>query len=193
MNSDSSDYNYVYPKGWAQNFLAVTSEPGTTVTVSKEHSKVYTYMGGETVHNFELDDGYGEYTVTATEDGFSNSKIFNNTFVGLHELTILSGLRILEITSWNKIKEISNAGTAANYWSIGDKKSVKINGTINGYSYDTTLYVYIIDFEHNTDVEGTGICFMGFKDADGKGISLCAPNFGTDNQKGFTMNETNIV
>ena len=31
--SSSSDYNYVYPKGWSENQLIVTSQAGTTVTV----------------------------------------------------------------------------------------------------------------------------------------------------------------
>ena len=79
-------------------------------------------------------------------------------------------------------------------WSIGDKKSVRINGTVNGYSYDTTLYVFITDFAHNVSVEGTGICFQGFKDASGKDVAMCAPNYSQSSQPtGFVMNLSNIT
>ena len=192
--SSSSDYNYVYPKGWDENILIVTSLPGTTVTLSKTTSQSYTFGSGETIHSFNLNDGYGDYTVEASINGTTQTYNFSNTFVGLHEMTAYVISKTLESNSWSLISAASSNDIGQSLWSIGDKKSVRINGTVNGYSYDTTLYVFITDFAHNVSVEGTGICFQGFKDASGKDVAMCAPNYSQSSQPtGFVMNLSNIT
>ena len=192
--SSSSDYKYVYPKGWDENILIVTSLPGTTVTLSKTTSQSYTFGSGETIHSFNLNDGYGDYTVEASINGTTQTYNFSNTFVGLHEMTAYVISKTLESNSWSIISAASSNDIGQSLWSIGDKKSVRINGTVNGYSYDTTLYVFITDFAHNVSVEGTGICFQGFKDASGKDVAMCAPNYSQSSQPtGFVMNLSNIT
>jgi hypothetical protein len=192
--SSSSDYNYVYPKGWIENNLTVTSLPGTTVTLSKTTSQSYTFGSSETIHNFNLNDGYGDYTVEASKYGITQTYNFSNTFVGLHEMAAYPISKTLESNSWSLISAASSNDIGQSLWSIGDKKSVRINGTVNGYSYNTTLYVFITDFAHNVSVEGTGICFQGFKDASGKDVAMCAPNYGNFSQPtGFVMNLSDIT
>lgn len=75
--------------------------------------------------------------------------------------------------SWAQISEISAEGTGANYFSVGDTKAVHLNGTMGTVTLDTTLYAYIIGFNHNSEIEGSGIHFGTFKDAAGKDICLC--------------------
>ena len=191
--SSSSDYNYVYPKGWSENQLIVTSEAGTTVTVSLKSTQTYTYGSEETVHTFSLDDGYGTYTITASKDGYTGSYFYESLFVGQHLFTAHAISNVLDNCTWEVIKKASDKNTGATFWSVGDKKSVKINGTIGGYSYNTTLYVFITDFAHNTSVEGTGICFQGFKDENGKDIAMCASNYNDQTTSGFIMNQSNIT
>lgn len=191
--SSSSDYNYVYPKGWSENQLIVTSEAGTTVTVSLKSTQTYTYGSEETVHTFSLDDGYGTYTITASKDGYTRSYFYESLFVGQHLFTAYAISNVLDNCTWEVIKKVSDKNTGATFWSVGDKKSVKINGTIGGYSYDTTLYVFITDFAHNTSVEGTGICFQGFKDESGKDVAMCASNYNNVATQGFIMNQSNIT
>ena len=36
---------------------------------------------------------------------------------------------ILDEKDWTTIREVSDAGQGANYWSIGDRKAVTLNGT----------------------------------------------------------------
>lgn len=191
--SSSSDYNYVYPKGWSENQLIVTSEAGTTVTVSLKSTQTYTYGSDETVHTFNLDDGYGTYTITASKDGYTGSYFYESLFVGQHLFTAYAISNVLDNCTWGVIKTASDKNTGATFWSVGDKKSVKINGTVGGYSYDTTLYVFITDFAHNTSVEGTGICFQGFKDESGKDVAMCASNYNNQATFGFIMNQSNIT
>ena len=56
--------------------------------------------------------------------------------------------------SWDTIKSTVNAGTAASYWKVGDRKEVILNGTVGTKSFsNTTTYCYILGFDHNKSVE----------------------------------------
>ena len=59
--------------------------------------------------------------------------------------------------SWDDIKAAVNAGTAASYWKVGDRKEVILNGTVGNKSFsNTTTYCYILGFDHNKSVESGG-------------------------------------
>ena len=65
------------------------------------------------------------------------------------------GDRILNEYSWEEISQISAKGEAANYFSVGDRKLITLNGTVGGYTlanYQT--YATIIGINHNASVEG---------------------------------------
>jgi hypothetical protein len=79
----------------------------------------------------------------------------------------------LENSSWGAISLVSEAGLGADYWAVGDTKSVLINGTVGRLSLSTTLYVFIIGIDHNTAKEGAGITFQGFKTAQTGGADVC--------------------
>lgn len=75
--------------------------------------------------------------------------------------------------SWEVISQRSAAGTAQNYYSIGDCKSIELNGTMGTLALNTTLYVYILGFNHNSTYEPNGITFGCFKTAATNGIDVC--------------------
>lgn len=57
--------------------------------------------------------------------------------------------------SWEDIRRISDAGQASNYFSVGDRKAVTLNGTVGSLTFDNeTYYCYIIGIDHNSDLEG---------------------------------------
>ena len=65
--------------------------------------------------------------------------------------------RVFNNNSWDDIKAAVNAGTAASYWKVGDRKAVTLNGTVGNKSFsNTTTYCYILGFDHNTSVESNG-------------------------------------
>ena len=102
----------------------------------------------------------------------------------------------LDDMSWDEISAISAAGTGANYFDVGDCKAVTLNGTVGTLSLsNVTLYVYILGFNHNSAVEGTGISFGCFKTAieSGVNVALCDSHYGsasTDGSKWFNMNHS---
>lgn len=95
--------------------------------------------------------------------------------------------------TWAEISEISAAGTGADYFSVGDCKDITLSGTMGTLDLNGTYFVYILGFNHNSDVEGAGIQFGGFKTeagADGKNICLIN-EYGTSKTNGakiFNMN-----
>ena len=62
---------------------------------------------------------------------------------------------ILENNNLENIKKVAQAGLGANYWNVGDKYPVKLNGTISKTTFNNeTYYAFIIGFNHNPEYEG---------------------------------------
>ena len=84
---------------------------------------------------------------------------------------------ILDENDWTTIREVSDAGQGANYWSVGDRKAVTLNGTVGKLSLsNVTTYAFIIGFNHNANVEGANrIHFQLAKTAlsGGTDVALC--------------------
>lgn len=79
----------------------------------------------------------------------------------------------LNDNTWETISAISAAGTGANYWSVGDTKTITLNGTVGSVAINQSFKVYILGFNHNSAREGTGIAFGGFRNADANNKELC--------------------
>ena len=82
---------------------------------------------------------------------------------------------ILDENDWTTIREVSDAGQGSNYWSIGDRKAVTLNGTVGHLSLSNyTTYAFIIGFNHNASVEGANrIHFQLAKTALTGGTDVC--------------------
>ena len=82
---------------------------------------------------------------------------------------------ILDENDWTTIREVSDAGQGSNYWSIGDRKAITLNGTLGHLSLSNyTTYAFIIGFNHNASVEGTNrIHFQLAKTALTGGTDVC--------------------
>ena len=59
--------------------------------------------------------------------------------------------------AWDFIKAATTSGKASSYWSVGDRKTVILNGTVGDKVFsNTTTYCYILGFDHNASVESNG-------------------------------------
>ena len=67
-----------------------------------------------------------------------------------------------------------------------------INGTVGILSVNDSYGFFIIDFDHNSEIEGKGISFMGFKTAISNGIDVCLIdskyNYASNSSICFAMN-----
>ena len=126
---------------------------------------------------------YGEWTVTATLGENSLEYVVDVDAARIYRIGL--GTKLEDFT-WEQISKISKLGKGQNYWSVGDTKSVLVNGTIDNLSFgqqdfsiNQTLYVYILGFDHNKAYEGPGITFGTFKTEDGTDVALVSDAYGS--------------
>ena len=91
---------------------------------------------------------------------------------------------ILNENEWDVISAVSTAGEGENYWSVGDRKEIMLNGTVGNLTLSNfTTCAFIIGFNHNASVEGSGrIHFQLAKTAisGGTDVALCDSKYNSD-------------
>lgn len=173
--------------------VMINTSEGATVTATKGETVLTQTAPSTEVVSFVIRDP-GEWTFKAEKDGKSLSETINIVNEETYSIYLSIDLLTLNSNSWEKISEISQAGTAKNYWSVGDCKAVTLSGTMGTLALDTTLWLYILGFDHNAEKEGYGITFGGFKtDSGSSGINVCLidenySSYKTDGTITFNMN-----
>lgn len=153
--------------------VAVNTSEGAIVTAVKDNITFTQTVPSSGVANFTIRDP-GDWVFTVTKDGKTLSETVSIMVAQDYNVYLAIDMLTLNSNSWEKIREISDAGTGRNYWSVGDCKAVHLLGTMGTLALDTTLWVYILGFDHNKDVEGSGIQFGGFKtDSGPSGLDVC--------------------
>ena len=171
--------------------LVANVDTGATVT-AKLGSKTVTGVSSGGQARLKIPQE-GKWTVSAKK-GTQISVSQEVSVPATVDITLMA-IQELNDTSWEKIKQASDAGTGANFWAIGDCKQITMNGkvsdglTLTNYS----AWVYIIGFNHNSGREGNGIAFQGFK-ATKNGTPVCLVDSGhlKEQKSGtwFNMNNT---
>ena len=173
-----------------QIIVSVTS--GATVTATKG-SKVVSGTSVNGTCTLTVPEA-GTWSVKATHNG-QTSGTKSVTFTDSYAVTLSFASSTLNNNEWSVIKSVSDAGQGANYWSIGDRKAVTVNGTVGTQAVNGTYYAYIIGFNHNSSKEGNGITFGTFKTALSGGTDICLVDgkynsYSTDGTKYFNMNHS---
>lgn len=154
--------------------ITVNVDSGASVTLKKGGTTIATKTSNGTAV-FTVTET-GAYTVTATKNGQTTSGSVNVVSgTTSYALTLSFVSSTLNNNEWSVIKSVSDAGQGANYWSIGDRKAVTLNGTVGKLSLsNVTTYAFIIGFNHNASVEGTNrIHFQLAKTALSGGTDVC--------------------
>ena len=176
-------------------FIYVTVEAGSTVTATMgTMTRNAVYSQGVYVIDVPK---FGDWVVTATKGASTATATVSVTKAGMYETTLKYVSGTLNDNDWATIKSVADESKGANYWAVGDTKQIIMNGKVSDgltlSSYST--YVYIIGFDHNSSVEGTGIAFGGFKTAQTSGIdvALCDSGYNSIEYSGqwFNMNNSN--
>lgn len=195
----------VYPDGFVtaiqaiqtgtelQIIVSVTS--GATVTATKG-SKVVSGTSVNGTCTLTVPEA-GTWSVKATRNG-QTSDTKSVTFTDSYAVALSFVSAVLNDNDWATIKTVSDKGEGANYWSIGDRKEVTLNGTVGHLTLSNyTTYAFIIGFNHNASVEGINcIHFQLGKTALSGGTDVClcdskyAPDIGWSPAGAgyFTMN-----
>ena len=175
--------------------IVVTATTGSTVTCTKGGTTLTaTEVSGK--WTFNLND-FGTWTVNATLGDKSATKDVDVVWAQVYEVALLFVDATLNNNDWETIKQVADASAGESYWAVGDTKQITLNGKVSDgltlSNYQT--WVYIIGFDHNSAVEGTGIAFGGFKTAQTSGIdvALCDSAYlnGKTSGQWFNMNNSN--
>ena len=179
--------------GGAKFTLTVSATSGAQVTASKGDKVVSgTSTNGEAV--LVLPEA-GEWTVSGTLNGQASGSVAVEV-VGDYTAALVFVDSVLNNNDWSTISEVSDAGTGANYWSVGDRKQVTLNGTAGALSLSNfSTYAFIIGFNHNASREGSNrIHFQLAKTALSGGADICFvdSNYNSSGSStGFRMNTSN--
>ena len=94
---------------------------------------------------------------------------------------------VLNNNSWETISKVSQMGLAANYWSVGDTKTITINGKVGNFTFSNYIVdAFIIGFNHNSAKEGSNRIHFLIGKSGGKLVGLCDENYNS-----FRMNSSN--
>ena len=154
--------------------ITVTVESGASVVLKKNGTTLQTKTSTGTVV-FTVTET-GTYTVDATKNGQTTSGSVNVVSgTTSYALTLYFVSSTLNNNDWAIIKAVSDKGDGANYWSIGDRKAVTLNGTVGALTLSNyTTYAFIIGFNHNASLEGANrIHFQLAKTALSGGTDVC--------------------
>ena len=105
----------------------------------------------------------------------------------------LSGVDpVLNNNDWATIRAVSDANQGANYWSVGDTKTITINGKVGNTTFSNlSVDAFILGFNHNSSVEGSNRIHFQIGKISSKLIGLIDGSYGnykTDGSKIFNMN-----
>ena len=182
-------------EGGLSPIIVVSAPTGSTITC-KKGSTTLTATESAGTWSFAI-PAYGTWTVVGVSGGTTVEKNVEVTAIEVYFVTMEFIPDVLNNASWEQIKAASDASIGANYWAVGDCKQIAINGKLSDgltlSNYNT--WVYIIGFDHNSEKEGTGIAFQGFKTAQTSGTDICLCDNGYSSSKSsgqwFNMNNNN--
>lgn len=165
---------------------------GTVSVVSNNTGIATVSRSGNTVTVTHVNQTTGSTTVTVSCTAGANYTAPANKNVTVNAKFVSS---VLNENEWSVIKRVADAGNGSNYWAVGDRKAVAVNGTVGTQAVNGTYYVYIIGFNHNSSREGNGITFGTFKTALSGGTDICLVDgqyndYSTNGTKYFNMNHS---
>ena len=179
----------VYPDGFVTAIQAIQTGTELQIIVSVTSGATVTATKGSKVVSGTAVNGTctlivpeaGTWSVKATRNG-QTSDTKSVTFTDRYAVTFSFVSAVLNDNDWATIKEVSDKGEGANYWSVGDRKAVTLNGTVGALTLSNfTTYAFIIGFNHNQELEGANrIHFQLAKTALSGGADVCF----CDNQYG---------
>lgn len=173
--------------------VTVTRPGNGAITASSSNTGVATVsVSGNTVTISHVNQTTGTATVTIKVAAGTNHTAPANKTVAV-TAQFMPTKKALNDQTWAEIRQVSDAGKGSEYWSVGDRKAVLVNGTVGTQAINQTLYVYILGFNHNSAKEGNGIQFGTFKTALSGGTDVCLTNgkynsYDTGGTKYFNMN-----
>ena len=148
--------------------IATVSVSGTTITVTA------VAYGSATI-TVNVAEGTN-HTAPSSKTCSVTANLFNDT---------------LNSNTWAAIKAASDAGDAANVWSVGDTKSIRLNGRVGNFTFSNqSIDAFIVGFNHNSSKEGGKRTHFAIGKISGKLVALCDNQYNNEQTSSgyFNMN-----
>lgn len=132
--------------------------------------------------------------VASTNDNYKSIKILIPKVTGNVTITVASiDPTNLENISWNAVSRISKAGLATQYFEEGDTKSIVLNGTMKGVSFNNlSIDLYIVGINHNAAKEGNNLIHFKLGKINGVQVGLINSADYDQNSGTFCMNANGL-
>ena len=170
--------------------FTVTRAGDGAISAQSSNSGVATVnVNGTTVTVTAVGKGNATITVSVTE-GTNYTAPTNKSC----SVAVTLPTATLNDNDWDTISEASAAGTADDYWAVGDTKSIVINGNVVGFGItNLTINVFILGFNHNASREGNNRIHFQIGKIGSTPVALCDNNYNsTGSSQGFRMNTSNM-
>lgn len=171
--------------------ITITREGTGAISASSNDTQVATTsVSGNVITVTGVKSGNCVITINVAED--TNHTAPESQTVNV-SVSLISNT--LNENSWADIKSVSDAGTGATYWNVGDYKNILVNGTVQKQSLNMTVRAFILGFNHNSTKEGNNrIHFQIGKTTSGTDIAFCDSKYsenGTSHGFRMTLNRIN--
>lgn len=170
--------------------LTVTIDAGSQITISKGDTNIsLTGTGSDQVYL----PSTGTWAVTASKDDLDASAEVECSAYQDYSVELAYIQEVLGDNSWEMIKRVADADEGANWWSVGDTKSIVLNGKIGILQANVmAIDVFILGFNHNASREGQHLIHFAIGKISGKQVALCDNQY-DDYTSGtcFHMNSSN--
>ena len=164
-----------------KNFVWLDKNNSDTVTVTTpSDGKIYVLSSANNVISATINANvitlkalkYGTAIITVSQDTGTGDYI--NKMPTSKNIFVTNIDPMLENNSWEAISDVSQSGTGSNYWSVGDMKSITLNGTIGILSLSNFVTnVFILHFNYPSNGKANNnITWHGFKTNDRINIAL---------------------
>ena len=134
----------------------------------------------------------GTWKVTAVKGEDDTAETIAATEYKDYTLTLDYVKPVLDKNDWKTIRKVSDADKGANYWAVGDIKSITLNGKVGGYTFSNyKVDVFILGFNHNSSKEGSNRIHFQIGKVSGKAVALCDSQYnGSGSSAMFHMNSS---
>ena len=151
--NEQNQYDILYPEILLDNIIDYEPSGAQFIVYCTTGTVAQAVSGGKTLSATSEDGvatignvGYGTWTVTAGS---------NTATIEVREFKQYKVFATLNDYSWEEISTISQSGDAANLFSVGDTKSIVLNGTVGNTTFSNlSIDAYILGINHNAELEG---------------------------------------
>ena len=177
-------------KSTSATTITVTRAGDGAITATSSSTSIATVsVSGNTVT--VTGKAYGSATITVKVAEGTNHKAPTNKTCAV-QVNLFNAT--LNSNTWAAIKAASDIDEGANYWSAGDTKTIKINGTVGNFTFSNlSINAFILGFNHNSAKEGTHRTHWQLGKIGGTMVGLCDNQYNSSVSGAgyFHMNDSN--